>query len=276
MIQLPNFQDIITKIIVDLVNQIVGFVPLFVSALIVLGVGLLLAKLIRNVVQAVLSKAGIDKIGEALNKIDLVKSFHTEIKISAVLGQVFYFFVLLTFVTAASKMLGISAVSDLVAGLTGLIPKLVVAGLMIVIGLFLADALKQLIISLCDSFNISSGRMLGTIAFYFLLAITLINSLSQIGVNTALFESSFNLIIGGVIFAFAVGYGIASRDVMANLLSSFYSKNKFRSGQTIRIDAVQGVILTMDSTSMTIQTGNTTTIIPLQTLQTKNVEVFGE
>lgn len=275
MIQLPNFQDIITKIIVDLINQIVGFVPLFVSALIVLGVGLLLAKLVRNVVQVVLSKAGIDKVGEALNKIDLVKSFNTEIKISAVLGQVFYFFVLLTFVTAASKMLGVSAVSDLVMGLTGLIPKLVVAGLMIVIGLFLADALKQLIISLCESFNISGGRMLGTIAFYFLLAITLVNSLSQIGINTALLESSFNLIIGGVIFAFAVGYGIASRDVMANLLSSFYSKNKFKSGQTIRIDGVQGIILNMDSTSMTIQTGNTTTIVPLQTLQTKNVEVFG-
>lgn len=274
MIQLPNFQDLITKIIIDLVNQIVGFVPLFVSALIVLGVGLLLARLIRNVIQTVLSKSGIDKIGEALNKIDLVRSFNTEIKISAVLGQVFYFFVLLTFVTAASKMLGVSALSDLVTGLTGLIPKLVVAGLMIVVGLFLADALKQLIVSLCESFNVSGGRMLGTIAFYFLLAITLVNSLSQIGINTALLESSFNLIIGGVIFAFAVGYGIASRDVMANLLSSFYSKHKFKIGQTIRIDTVQGTILTVDSTSLTLQTGDTTTIIPLQLLQIKNVELF--
>ncbi|NKQ99728.1 hypothetical protein GUJ74_25335, partial len=122
----------------------------------------------------------------------------------------------LIFATAAAEMLGVAALTELVLGITNLIPRLIVAGLMIIVGLFISDSLKKLVVGICLSFNISAGRMLGTIVFFFFFIITLINALGQAGLNTQLLESSFNLIIGGVIFAFAFGYGIASRDVMAN------------------------------------------------------------
>lgn len=274
MNNIPDLQEILTNIVTGLINQLVNFIPRLISAIVILGLGLLIAKLVRKVVQTVLSKIGIDKIGEKLNEIDLVRKMNTEIKISRALAQVLYFFIVLIFATAASEMLGVAALTDLVLGITNLIPKLIVAGLMVVVGLFISEGLKQFIISICNSFNISAGRMLGTLVFFFFLTITLINALGQAGINTELLESSFNLIIGGVIFAFAIGYGIASRDVMANILSSFYSKNKYKEGQTIQIEDVKGEIVKIDSTTLTLQTGQTTTVFPLQALQTKKVEVF--
>lgn len=274
MNNVPDLQEILINIVTGLINQLVNFIPRLISAIVILVLGLLIAKLVRRVVQTVLGKIGIDRIGEKLNEIDLVKKMNTEIKISALLATVLYFFILLIFATASAEMLGVAALTDLVVGVTNLIPKLIIAALMLVVGLFISEGLKQFVISICNSFNISAGRMLGTIVFFFFLIITLINALGQAGINTELLESSFNLIIGGVIFAFAVGYGIASRDVMANILSSFYSKNKYKEGQTIQIDEVKGQILKIDTTSLTLQTGETTTIFPLQTLQTKKVEVF--
>jgi Conserved TM helix len=274
MSNLPDLQEILTNIITGLINQLVNFIPRLISAIVILILGILIAKLARVVVKTVLGKVGIDRIGEKLNEIDLVRRMNTEIKLSAVLAQVLYFFVLLIFATAATEMLGVAALTDLVLGITNLIPKLIVAGLMVVVGILIAEALKKFVISLCESFNISGGRMLGTLVFSFFLVIILINALGQAGINTELLESSFNLIIGGIIFAFAVGYGIASRDVMANIVSSFYSKNKYHTGQTIQIDDVKGEILAIDSTTLTLQTGLTTTVFPLQSLQTKKVEVF--
>jgi len=61
---------------------------------------------------------------------------------------------------------------------------------------------------------------------------------------------------------------------MANILSSFYSKNRYQEGQTVQIDDVKGQILKVDATTMTLQTGATTTVFPLQTLQTKKIEIF--
>ncbi len=274
MNSIPNLQEILTNIVLGLVNQLVNFIPRLISAIVILVLGIIIARLIRKVVQTILRKVGIDTIGEKLNDIDLVKNLNTEIRLSTVIAQVLYFFIVLIFATAAAEMLGVAALTDLVLGITNLIPKLIVAGVMIIVGLFISDSLKKLVISICQSFNISAGRMLGTLVFFFFFIITLINALGQAGLNTQLLESSFNLIVGGVIFAFAFGYGIASRDVMANILSSFYSKNKYRIGQTIQVDDVKGEIIRIDSTSLSLQTYDSVTVLPLQTLQTRNVIVF--
>ena len=183
-----------------------------------------------------------------------------------------YFFILIVFVTAAAEMLGVAAITGLVTTLVNFIPQLIAAAIMLMVGVVVADLLKQGIIGLCASFNIASGRLLGTGVFIFFLVITIISVLGQAGINTELLESSFNMLIGGIIFAFAVGYGLASRDVMANLLSSFYTKNKFKEGQRIRVEGIMGQIISVDSTMLTLKTGDSTTTVPMQLLQTKTVE----
>ena len=145
---------------------------------------------------------------------------------------------------------------------------------MFLIGVMIADTLKNAVINISKSLKIDSGKLLGNIVFFFFLVIALIAALKQAGIETSLLESSFNLIIGGIIFAFAVGYGMASRDVLANILSSFYSKNKFKEGQTVAIDGIKGEIISMDTTSITLRTGESQTIFPLNVLQTKNIEMF--
>lgn len=271
---MPNLIDILLNIAKTLIDGLVSFIPRLISAVVILLIGSLLSNVLRKVVGTVMSKAGIDKLGDQINKIDFIKGLGTEIRLSTVIAQVLYFFVLMVFVSAAAETLGVAAITGMVVGLMNFIPQLIASALMLLIGVMIADALKNVVVTICKSFNISSGKLLGSIVFFFFLIIMVINAVGQAGINTSLLESSFNLIIGGIIFAFAVGYGIASRDVMANILSSFYSKSRYHEGQTIEIDGVKGQILSMDATSLTLQTGETTTIFPLQTLQTKKVEVF--
>lgn len=274
MNNLPNITEILVNTFRLLINQSVDFVPKLIGALVVMGVGVLVARTAALIIRKVLQRIGFDRIGDKLNEIDFVRQLQTEIKLSHIVAQVLYYFVLLVFITAATETLGVKAITDMVRSLTEFIPRLIAAAIMLQVGVLLADALRKAVVGLCESFNIASGKLLGMVVFSFFLVVTVISALGQAGINTELLESSFNLIIGGVIFAFAAGYGLASRDVMANILSSFYSKSRFKEGQMIRIDNVQGTIIKLDATSMTLQTGITTTIIPLQTLQTKNVEVF--
>ncbi len=272
----PNIVDILINILQSLIAQLVAFIPNLITALVILLIGVLLARLVATVLNKVLLASGIDKLGEKLNEIDIVRSMNTEIKFSAIIAKVLYFFIVMVFVTSASEMLGVAAITGLVTSLVNFVPKLIVAAVMLLIGVVVAEALKKGVISLCASFNIASGRLLGTVVFTFFLVITIISVLGQAGINTELLESSFNLIIGGIILAFAVGYGLASRDVMANLLSAFYSKSKFKEGQRIQVEGISGEIISVDTTSLTLRTGTSTTTIPMQLLQTKTVEFLGE
>lgn len=274
MEKLPDITEILINTFRSLIDQSISFVPKLMGAAVILGIGILLAKAISIIIQKVLSRVGIDRIGEKLNEIDIIKQLKTEIRISDIVAKVIYYFILLVFITAATETLGVAAITEMVKSLVDFIPRLIAGAIMLQVGVLLADALRDAVIRVCQSFNIASGRLLGMMVFMFFLIITVISALGQAGINTELLESSFNLLIGGIIFAFAIGYGIASRDVMANLLASFYSKNRFREGQTIRIDDTKGVIIQIDNTSLTLRTGQTDTIVPLQTLQSKKVELF--
>jgi hypothetical protein len=158
--------------------------------------------------------------------------------------------------------------------LVNFIPKVIVASVMTLLGLFLSDLARNFIVSLCKSFNIASGKLIGMGVFFFLLFITVILALGQAGINTTLLESSFNIIIGGMVFAFSIGYGLASKDILLNIMSSFYSKNKFSEGQVIEISGVKGKILKIDNTSLILDTNGSQTIFPLKVLQSEKVTIF--
>ncbi len=274
MKELPNLTQVLFSTLTKLINQFVDFVPRLIFASFILLIGYLVAKGLAIITRKVLERIGFDKIGDKLNEISIVKQLQTEVKLSQIVAKVLYYFIMLGFITDATKTLGIGAITGLVEKLVNFVPQLIVAAIMLQIGVLVAEAIKNAVISICKSFNVPSGKLIGNVIFAFFLIITLISALGQAGINTELLESSFNLLIGGIILAFAVGYGFASRDVLSNILSSFYTRNRYREGQIIKIDEVKGMIINLDNTTLTLQTGETKTIFPLQTLQSKKVEVF--
>ena len=274
MNNLPNVSEILKNIFGALIGQFVDFVPRVIGCLFVLAVGYLVARGVKIIIKQVLSKIGFDRIGEKLNEIGIIKQLKTEVSLSDIVAKILYYYILLIFLTLAADKLGVDTITNMVLSLVNFIPKLIAGAIMLQIGIMLSDAIKTAVVALCKSFNIAAAKLIGNIAFIFFLIITFITALGQIGIETTLLESSFLLIIGGVIIAFAIGYGIASKDILANIISSFYSRKNYREGQIIKIGEVKGVITKIDNTSITIVNDSATTIVPLQLFQTKLVEIF--
>lgn len=274
MNNLSNLSEILRNIFSTLIGQFEDFVPRVLWCFIILAIGYFVARGVKIVVKQVLSRVGFDRIGERLNEIGIIKQLKTEVSLSEIVAKIFYYYLLLIFLTLATEKLGIDTITNMVLSLVNFIPKIIAGAIMLQIGIMLSDAIKSAVTALCKSFNIASAKLIGNIAFVFFLIITFITALGQIGIETTLLESSFLLIIGGVVVAFAIGYGFASRDVLANVISSFYSRKNYKEGQLIKIDDVKGIITKIDATSITIVNDFSTTIVPLQLFQTKLVEIF--
>lgn len=272
--RVPSFVETLMETFNSLIKSFMGFVYNLVGALAILIIGWIVAKMVAAITKKMLQQVGADKIGEKLNQIEPIRSMKLEIKISSVISKILYYFILIFILRPAADTLGVPAISDMVKLLVEFIPKLISAGIMLFAGIWLADTLRSFVVSLCKSFNIAAGKLIGTAVFFFLLIIFVIQSVAQVGINTSLLESSFNLLIGGIIFAFAIGYGFASKEILLNIISSFYSKNKYKEGQIIEIDGVKGEIIAMDNTSLTLQTGESKTVFPLQVLQSKKIIIF--
>jgi hypothetical protein len=269
-----SFTDTLLATFNDMIRSFMTFFYNLIGAALILLIGWGVAKMVAAVTKKMLEQVGADKIGDKLNEIDAIKGLKLEIKLSSIISKVLYYFILIFMLRPAADTLGVPAISDMVKLLVEFIPKLISSALMLSAGIFLADALKNFVVTLCKSFNIAAGKLIGTAIFFFLLIIFVIQSIAQVGINTSLLESSFNLLVGGIVFAFAIGYGFASKEILLNIISSFYSKNRYKEGQIIEIDGIKGEIIAMDNTTITLRTEDSKTIFPLQVMQSKTVIVF--
>lgn len=265
--------EILEKTFKNLLEQFSLFATNFISAVVIVLIGYLAAKLSKTILVNVLSRIGLDVLGEKIQDIEAIKKLKIEFKLSKVIGSVVYFFVYLIFLITAADKLGIPAISNLFAMIVAFIPNLIAASILIVLGLMLSDMVRNFVETLCKSFNIPSGKLIGMGVFTFLVLITIITALSQSGINTDLLESSFNILIGGVVFSFAIGYGFASKEILHNIVSSFYSRGKYKVGDTIEIEGKKGLIISMDSTSVTLEVSGVQMVVPMKKFQSEIVTV---
>ncbi len=267
---LMKIWESISKRLLELANVI----PNLIGAVIVFAVGWILAKTFSKILKKVLEKTGIDKLAEKLNEIEIVYKSKVKVVPSIFLSKILYYLILFVFAMAATEVLGMQAISELMQNTMAYIPKLFAALLVMVFGIFVADAIKKMVFTAANSLAIPSAKLISTIVFYFIFVNVLMITLKQAELKTDFIETNISIIFAGVIFAFALGYGMASKGLMSNLLSSFYSKSKFEIGTTISVDGVKGEIIDVDTTSITLQTETSKVVIPMGKLMNEKVEFF--
>ncbi|MEE9439910.1 MAG: mechanosensitive ion channel domain-containing protein [Saprospiraceae bacterium] len=259
--------------ILDMAHQVMSTVPNVVMALSIFIIGYIVSKLVSNTVKKVTQKVGIDKIGEQLNEIDVVQKANMQIKISSLLSKVIYYFMMLFFAVAATSVLGIPEISNLVSDIFKFIPNLIVALIILIIGTLLADLLRKAILTALKSLGIPSAGLIASFLFYFLFINIVISALTQAKINTEFLSQNISIIIGGVVAAFAIGYGLASKDVMSNMVASFYSKNRFNIGDKISIDGETGIVSNVDKSTLTIKTATGKIVFPISQTINQKVEI---
>jgi small-conductance mechanosensitive channel len=139
-----------------------------------------------------------------------------------------------------------------------------------------ADFLKNIVKTTCDSLGIPAAGVIANVVFYFVFLNISMITLAQAGIDTAFIESNLSIILGGIVLAFAIGYGLASRHIVANFLASFYNRDKIKVGDIISINGLKGEVVELDNTSMVLQAHEKRIIVPLNKLATEPVEVHGE
>jgi len=258
----------------DLISGFISGVPNFIMALVLTLIGLFIAKFISKLIKKVLLGINIDKVGEKLNEIDIVEKTNLKIKISSIVSKVVYYFLILFVLVVATDILNMPAVSNLVVGLFNLIPNIIVAGIILIVGTLFADLLRSVAQTTLESLGIPSARLLASFVFYFLFINIVISALTQAKINTEFLSQNISLVIGGVILAFAIGYGLASKTTMQNFLASYYSKGKFDIGDTISLDGITGKIVEIGKSSLILISENGNKVIfPLSHVSNSRIEI---
>jgi flagellar biosynthesis protein FliQ len=255
-------------------NDMIAFVPKFIGALLLLFLGWFLGRMIARFFQKLLERIGADKLGDRLNQIDFIARSPVKLKPSTMVGKFLYYVIFIFFFMAATDTLGITAVSEMIGKIFEYLPRILSALVVFVIGILFADMLKKLVHTACASLNIPAAGLIANFVFYFVFINVAMITLSQAGIDTNFIQDNLSIILAGIVGAFAVGYGYASRPLVGNLLAAYYNKNKVKVGDLISIDGVKGKIVAMDNSTMTLDADDRKIVVPLNKLSSEKYEIF--
>ena len=267
-----NTLDTLSNIAQSFATQLADIMPKLALAIVILLVGWLIARTAAAIIRRVLTALNIAWVDQKLKTIELFQSLN--IKSGAVISNFLYWIIMLLAITTALEILGLDTIKEGINSFIAYLPKLISAILFFMIGSFIANIIKNVTSAAFDSMGIGAGKIISGFIFYFLVMLCSITALNQAGIDTVIITQNITIGVAAIFFAFALAYGFASRDIMANLLASFYTKDKFNIGQNIRIGDVQGTIVAMDSTSVTLNSGDKQIVLPLHKLISSTVEVW--
>jgi hypothetical protein len=133
--------------------SIFDFLPQIIYALVLVGIAWLLARLLRIIVTRALVGVGVDR--RVSESADVAQA-----PISAAIGEAVYWLVWLLFLPAILGVLGLQGilipVQAMMTTLLGVLPSLLAAALIIIIGLFIARILQRITASALHAFGVDA------------------------------------------------------------------------------------------------------------------------
>ncbi len=250
-------------------------IPALIKGVVILIVGFILAKLLYRLILRFLGAIGVDSLADRLMSIEMFEKANFELIPSRLVAASVYYFIIIIFAMAAVEAMGLKIISDLLKDLIEYIPNGVTAFIVLIIGIFIADAVKKIIVATCRTLGISSGNLIANVVFYFIMLNIVLISLRQAKLQTKFMEDNISILLAGVAGAFAIGYGLASRHIMSSLLSSFYNRDKFSIGDEVSIDGKRGEVVTLNNSIIILRSLNEESefVIPYSKVSTEGVEI---
>lgn len=183
---------------------VITFVPLALLFLLILIVGLIVAKLISKALEKLLEKVGFDRLVERGG----VKKALSGSKLDAsdIIAKILYYTLVLFVLQFAFGVFGPNPVSDLLEGIIGFLPRIIVAIIIVIIAAAIAAGVKSLIQNTLG--GLSYGKILANIASIFILFIGITAALNQVDIATTVTTPiliTVLAIIAGVIIVGAGG-----------------------------------------------------------------------
>ena len=187
----------------DGISTFMTFLPKLLGFLVILLVGYFVAKIVAKLVDKGLEKAGFDRAVERGGiTTAMAKSSYDA---SDIVAKLVFFAIFIPFLSAAVGALGIAALQEPLSAFIALIPRIIVAIVLVVIGAVIAGTVKSFITNALG--GLSYGSLLANAAAVLVLFGFVKAALDQVGIATNVTGALLYATLAAVAGVVIVGVG---------------------------------------------------------------------
>jgi hypothetical protein len=192
---------------IDMLNRILLAIPPVLAAALWIGIAFVAARFLKTIIEAILPPTGFD---DAIRSTGVLPAAASPSRIVANIAMIA---IILAASIEAAKQLGGGTIAIFLAQITELGGKVIFGTLIIVVGIFLARIIANLVGS-----GTGEGGYAQAVVRYAIIALFTAIGLTFMGLADQIVILAFGLILGSAAIATALAFGLGGRDAAARAL----------------------------------------------------------
>jgi len=253
--------------------KVAEFAPNMLAAILMLVVGYIFAKIAAFLLSNLLKRVGMNKLSEKVGISEALENSGVKKDFSTLLGAVVFWMIMLTFVVSASDSLGLDRVSSTIDDFILYLPKVVAAAVVLLIGLFVSNFVRNGIKAGTSGMNAQYGNVLSRAAYGLLVVISIVLSISQLDIDVTLLNRIIQIALLSVAVSVMLSMGLGTREISSNVMSGIYLRDQYKPGAKIQFGDISGTVEQVGSTKTSIKSKEGIHSIPNQQLMSAVVTI---
>ena len=203
-----------------------GFIPNLFGALIVFIIGWFIAIGIGKLVVEILVRIKFNQIFETSGWRRALEKAEVKTSASEFIGMIIKWVLVIVFLMAAVEILGFVNFADFLSSVIGYLGNVVVAALIFVVAVILADILAKVIVATTESVKFEYSHLAGDIVRWSIWIFAILAILYQLGVAQPLIETFFTGVIGIIVISVGIAFGLGGKEAAAEVIEDFRKRIK--------------------------------------------------
>lgn len=214
---LQTWGDVVVVSLQQTWAAVASFVPLFVGAIIVFVVGWVVASALGRLVAEGVKALRVDSLLAQLEIEKVLERGGIRLNSGAFIGALIKWFLIIVFLLAAVNILGLSQVSDFLNQVLLYVPNVIVAALIIVIAVKIAEVVERATRSSVEAAGMR-GAVVGVVARWSIWIFAVVAALQQLGVATVLLQTVITGLVAMLALAFGLAFGLGGKDAASTFI----------------------------------------------------------
>lgn len=234
-------------------SKIAAFLPNLIATIVILVVGVILAKLLSRWSGKLLGKIGLDHLCQRIGITESMAKAGMEKTPSEILGKFIYFFILLIVTLTAAETLGLERITAILDDFVLYLPKVLGALFVILVGMFIAHVVKQSIHTAVNKMGMEYASSVARLAQIIIFVTTFSLAVGQLEIETQMLNIVFAIVLGSLGAAAAISLGMGTRGVSNNIISGVYMREQLQPGDEVTVGDFKGIVVSVGTVNTVLE-----------------------
>ena len=223
---MTDFLSLILEPLQEFYMNFRAFAPNLLAMLVILIIGILLARVLRAILVRFLSAINFDSWSDRMGVTALLRKGDLWAKPGLALGAIFFWAMIIIVLMTGLSSLKINAIDQLVSQFFLYLPRALSAILILIVGYVLAGFISRAVLITAVNSGYHFARLLSQAIRLLLIVLILAMVLEELKVAPGIVLAAFSIIFGGIVLALAISFGVGGIEAAKRIIERETSAEK--------------------------------------------------